>query len=171
MTLQEQLLTNFSDIIHFANVFGKTTTIPVVNIHNETNENIYIQMRNQNTHNDFLYIICDKQNVIGYNLKLNKYKCSSVFPIDFHKQIEEASLMFTNEVIKSFYHDIKRFKLGNPYDYSEKEREVASKFYKDRFNFSISQNNFNKWKKDSIPLIEFKNTNIKNEEIIDVQCC
>lgn len=170
MDIQQQLLQNFSDIITFSNVFGKTTGIPVVNIHNETNQNIYVQMRNQNTHNDFLYIICDQQNVIGYNLKLNKYRCSSIFPESFYKQIEEASLVFTNEVIKSFYHDIKRFRLGNPFDYTPFERTVASKFYKDRFNFAFSNNVFNKWKKDSIPLIEFKNTNIKNDEIIDVQC-
>lgn len=167
--LENKILENFSDIIHFANVFGKTTTIPVVNIHNNKNENIYIEMRNQNTFNDFLYIVCDKQNVIGYNLKLHKYRCSNIFPKNFHKEIEEATLLFTNEVIKSFYHDIKRFKLGSYSDYTEDELKVIYK-YNNKNNISISNNTFNKWKKDSIPLIEFKNS-FQQEEIIDIETC
>lgn len=168
MNIKEQLLSNFSDIINFSNIFGKTTGVPIVNIHNETNSNIYIQMRNQNTHNDFLYIICDDRNIIGYNLKLEKFRCSNMFPEDFHSQIEEAALLFTNEVVKSFYHDIKRFKLGNPNEYTPNERRIASKIYNDRFNYYSSTNIFNKWKSDSIPLIEFKNTTFKENDIIDV---
>lgn len=167
MNLQQQILENFSDIIHFANVFGKTTTIPIVNIHNSKNENIYIQMRNQNTHNDFLYIVCDQQNIIGYNLKLNKYRCSNIFPESFYKEIEEATLLFTNEIIKSFYHDIKRFKLGSYSDYTDLERNVISKYTKNNNSITFSNNTFNKWKKDSIPLIEFKN--IYQDEIIDIE--
>lgn len=47
--MKEELLTNFKEIITFANLFGKTTTVPVVNIHNNSNPNIHIEMRNHNT--------------------------------------------------------------------------------------------------------------------------
>lgn len=169
MEIQKELHNNFSKIIHFANIFGKTTGVPIVNIHNTKNEYIHIEMRNQNTFNDFLYIICDGVKVIGYNLKLDKYKCSNEFPLEFAKEIEYASLRYTNEVVKSFYHDIKRFKLASPKVYNEQEKAIAIEFFKKRNLVNSSNNIFNKWKKTSIPLIEFKNKENEIKEIIDVE--
>lgn len=168
--IKNELISNFSEIITFANLFGKTTGIPVVNIHNNTNENIFFEMRNQNTQNDFMYIICDNHKIIGFNAKLNQYRCSSNFPKEFHSQIEEATLEFTKNVMISFCQDINRFRLLHRSIYTPNEYRVAQKYLDRRSEIHLSKNEFNKWRKESIPLIEFKKDKDHSpNDIIDVE--
>ena len=168
--MQKKLRDNLKEIIIFANVFGKTTGVPVVRVHNNSNTNIHIEMRNENTQNNFLYVICDNERMIGYNATVNKYKCASKFPEEFHQEIEKAVLNFTQNVVLSFHQDIKRFRLQRVKDYTPDEVQVAKKYYNSKEKYK-SINEFNKWKAESIPLIEYKHPDFDIEEIIECEVC
>lgn len=92
-----------------------------------------------------------------------------MFPQDFFEQIEKATLAFTRSIMLSFHQDIKRFKLMKVKDYTEDEVYVAKKYYNSTHLKYKSINEFNKWRKESIPLIAYKPEFNENEEIEDVE--
>ncbi len=106
--------------------------------------------------------------MVGYSSDLNKFKCASKFPNDFHSKIEKATLEFTNSIILSFHQDIKRFRLQRVKDYTPEEVRVAKRYYNSSEKYK-SINEFNRWRDESVPLIEYKNDKNDFDEIVDVE--